>query len=136
MLDGALETLTLEEMGRTLCAALDDDAGVSGQAIGLLAKYLHYRVDGNTWRVTLEDVSGLDEDQEAIAELLDAGMLAVVLPRTDTDFETVVLSTDQQATEAARVEDAIAYLNGFYDIENTTADTTDDTRHGTGEEDL
>jgi hypothetical protein len=122
MADCALAALSLEEMGRALCAALDDDAGVSVQAIGLLAKYLQHRVEATSWRVTLEDVSGLDEDQEAIAELIDAGLLAVVLPRTDTDFETVVLPADQLAADAAPAEDAISYLNGFYEVENTTGE--------------
>jgi hypothetical protein len=122
LVDCVLEPLTLEEMGRALCAALDDDAGVSAQAIGLLAKYLQYRVDG-AWRVTLEDVSGLAEDQDAIAELLDAGMLTVALPVVDNDFEQVYLAADPQAAHAAPVEEAIAYL---YDVADVTAPVTGD----------
>jgi hypothetical protein len=116
-----MTTMTPAEMGQTLCAALSDDAGVSAQAIGLLARYLQYRVDGDARRVTLEDVSGLDEDQEAIAELLAAGMLVVVLPDADNIFESVFLPVDPQAAYAATAEHAIAYL---YDLDDITCEVT------------
>jgi hypothetical protein len=103
--------MSLEEMGQTLCAAMGDDAGVSAQAIGVLALYLRDRVDGGARRITLEDVSGSDEDQAAIEELLDAGMLVVVLPAGDP-FESVFLPSDPQAAAAASAEQAIAYLFG------------------------
>lgn len=102
--------MTIEEMGHAIYTALAHDAGVSAQAIGLYAKTLQYWVDEDGQRLTLEDVSGLDEDQEAIEELLDAGFLVVLLPESENEYESVLLPEDPRAQHAASAEDAIDYL--------------------------
>ena len=89
-----------------------DDVDVTPAAVGLLARYLSLRVDDiGPERITLEDISGLDEDRDTIAELINEGVLLVALPVDDTGFPCVYLAGDAGAVDT---DDADAVIEWMY----------------------